>query len=104
MSVTSDKWYCRKHNINRLKRFVKQVLHVILASEVQIMAGVRLSQELEQKLTLLSNTTGRTKTYYIKKALEEYLEDQEDIMLAIARTKQPDEFYSLQELDKILGL
>lgn len=68
------------------------------------MLGVRLSQDLEKRLTLLSTKTGRTKSYYVKKTLEQYLEDQEDLMLAIARSSEPGEFYTLEEAKKFLGI
>ncbi len=68
------------------------------------MLGVRLSQDLEQRLTMLSSKTGRTKSYYVKKALEQYLEDQEDLMLAVARSNEPGEFYTLEEAKNFLGI
>lgn len=52
------------------------------------LVAVRLPDELEEKLENLSNQTGRSKSYYMKKALEIYLEDREDYLLAVARLEE----------------
>ena len=44
--------------------------------------AVRLSDETYARLKDLADKTGRTATYYIREAIEEYLEDMEDIYLA----------------------
>lgn len=44
--------------------------------------AVRLPQELHDRLQALARETGRTATYYVREALEEHLEDLEDIYLA----------------------
>jgi len=46
------------------------------------MLSLKLPDDLEHKLDLLAQKTGRTKSYYAKKAIAEYLEDMEDIYLA----------------------
>ena len=43
--------------------------------------AVRLPQELHDRLQALARQTGRTATYYVREALEEHLEDLEDIYL-----------------------
>jgi len=68
------------------------------------MLGVRLSKNLETRLALLSEKTGRTKTYYVKKALEKYLEDQDDLQIAFDVLKDPDGYLTLEEMKKKLGL
>ena len=45
---------------------------------------LRLPDEISQRLDLLALKTGRTKTFYAREALEQYLEDMEDIYLAEA--------------------
>jgi RHH-type rel operon transcriptional repressor/antitoxin RelB len=47
------------------------------------MLSIRLDKHLEKRLAHLALKTGRTKSYYAKKALEEYMEDKEDYMLAV---------------------
>ena len=46
------------------------------------MIAVRMPAELEERLTRLSKLTGRTKTFYVREALEEHLDDIEDAYLA----------------------
>jgi len=47
--------------------------------------SIRLPQDIEQRLATLSQKTGRSKTYYIREAILEYLDDMEDIYLAEKR-------------------
>jgi len=49
------------------------------------MLGIRLPKDIEQRLDALAERTGRTKTYYAREAILEYLEDMEDAYLAEAR-------------------
>jgi RHH-type transcriptional regulator, rel operon repressor / antitoxin RelB len=44
--------------------------------------AVRLPEETYNRLQLLAKKTGRTATYYIREAIEEHLDDLEDIYLA----------------------
>ena len=44
--------------------------------------AVRLPDETYERLKALADKTGRTATYYIREALEEHIEDLEDIYLA----------------------
>ena len=48
------------------------------------MLAIRLPQALEKRLDKLARRTGRTKSYYVRQALEEQLSDLEDIYLAEA--------------------
>jgi RHH-type rel operon transcriptional repressor/antitoxin RelB len=43
------------------------------------MLSIRVSNDIEKRLEHLAKETGRTKSFYVKKALMEYLEDMEDI-------------------------
>jgi RHH-type transcriptional regulator, rel operon repressor / antitoxin RelB len=43
------------------------------------MLAIRLSPELEARLDALAKRTGRTKTYYAREAIEQHLEDLEDL-------------------------
>ena len=52
------------------------------------MLAVRLPEELEQKLQFLSEETHRSKSYYVKLALEEFLEDRADYLIALARYEE----------------
>jgi len=44
--------------------------------------SVRLPNDMEQRLSELASQTGRKKSFYIKEALMNYLEDLEDIYYA----------------------
>jgi RHH-type rel operon transcriptional repressor/antitoxin RelB len=68
------------------------------------MLAVRLPEQLEHRLSKLADRTGRTKTYYIKKAVEEFLEDREDYLLAVAVLEQKNPSVPLDEVIKELGL
>lgn len=49
------------------------------------MLAIRLSPEIEARLEALAKATGRSKTYYVREAIEEHLADLEDIYLAEKR-------------------
>ena len=49
------------------------------------MLAVRLDKEIEQRLQNLAERTHRTKSFYVKQALSEYLNDLEDLYLAEQR-------------------
>ena len=46
------------------------------------MIAVRLPKDLEARLDRLAKKTGRTKTYYVREAISEHLEEIEDVYLA----------------------
>jgi len=46
------------------------------------MLAIRLPQSIEERLEKLARRTGRTKTYYVREAVLEHLEDLEDRYLA----------------------
>jgi RHH-type rel operon transcriptional repressor/antitoxin RelB len=45
---------------------------------------VRLPDEINSRLTSLAQQTGRSKSFYVRKAIEEKLEDLEDLYLGLA--------------------
>lgn len=49
------------------------------------MLAVRLPPLIEARLDALAKATGRTKTYYVREAILEHLDDLEDIYLAEQR-------------------
>jgi RHH-type rel operon transcriptional repressor/antitoxin RelB len=49
------------------------------------MLAIRLPEDIEKRLDALAKATGRTKTYYAREAIFEYLNDLEDIYLAEQR-------------------
>ena len=68
------------------------------------MLAVRLPEQLENRLAQLSEETHRSKSYYVKQALENFLTDREDHLLAIARLEKNNPRISLEEMEKHLDL
>jgi RHH-type rel operon transcriptional repressor/antitoxin RelB len=46
------------------------------------MLAIRLPQDIETRLESLAKATGRTKTFYAREAILEYMDDLEDLYLA----------------------
>jgi RHH-type rel operon transcriptional repressor/antitoxin RelB len=58
------------------------------------MLAIRLPQSIEKRLETLARRTGRTKTYYVREAILQHLEDLEDMYLAeraLARIRNDEE-------------
>lgn len=68
------------------------------------MLSIRLKPTLEKRLTRLARQTGRTKTFYATKLIEENIEDLEDRYLAEARLEKRGKTYSTSEARRELGL
>jgi RHH-type rel operon transcriptional repressor/antitoxin RelB len=72
------------------------------------MHTVRLPEELSQRLGLLSKATKRTKSHFIREALERTLEDLEDVYLAETAyedfLKSGDKAISLEDVERDIGL
>lgn len=45
---------------------------------------IRLPEKMDKRLSQLAKETHRTKSYYVKQAIEEFLEEREDYLLALA--------------------
>jgi len=72
------------------------------------MLSVRLGEELEQRLEALAKATGRSKTYYVREALIQKLEDMEDLYMAEAVMERiasgEEKTTPLAEVERELGL
>ena len=70
--------------------------------------SIRLVPETEQRLDYLAAQTGRTKSYYLRKIIENGLDDIEDYYLAadvLERVRKGEEqVVSSQKVRKALGL
>ncbi len=70
--------------------------------------SVRLPEDIERRLQALAKATGRTKAFYIREAIQEHLDDLEDIYLAeqvLERVRRGEErTYTLEEVEQRLGL
>lgn len=68
------------------------------------MLSVRLDPELEKRLDLLAEITGRSKSYYVRQLLEEHIEDLEDRYIAEHRLENRQPSLTSQEVRETLGL
>jgi RHH-type rel operon transcriptional repressor/antitoxin RelB len=68
------------------------------------MLSVRLEKALEARLEQLSLKTGRTKTYYVREAILEHLDDLEDVYLSLDRLEKPAKRWSLDDLENEVDL
>ncbi len=72
------------------------------------MLAIRLPADIELRLETLAKATGRTKTFYVREAIVEYITDLEDLYLAEQRLIDVREgrskTYTLDEVEKALGL
>lgn len=72
------------------------------------MLAIRLPEEIESRLETLAKRTGRTKTFYVRQAIEQHLEDLEDLYLAERVSKRiragKEQTSSLEEVEARLGL
>ena len=72
------------------------------------MIGIRIPKSVGQRLDILAKRTGRSKTYYIREAIMEHLDDLEDIYLAeqvleqVRRGEEP--VSGIDEVEKRLEL
>ena len=68
------------------------------------MLAIRLPEDVETRLDKLALKTGRTKTFYAREAICEYLDDLEDYYLADARSRNKVKAIPLDEVERQLGL
>lgn len=70
--------------------------------------SIRLPEDTELRLQALAQATGRTKTFYIRQAIQAHLDELEDIYLAEQRLADfkagKSHTYSLKEVEDRLGL
>lgn len=70
--------------------------------------SIRLDHETEQRLDDLAARTGRTKAFYLRRAIKHYLDEMEDLHLAekelMAVREGRSRTYSLDEIKRELGL
>ena len=72
------------------------------------MLTIRLPEEMEARLSVLADTTKRSKSFYVREALERSLEDIEDAYLAEAALERfrasGEKAIPLEEVERRLGL
>lgn len=70
------------------------------------MLAVRLPADLEARLADVARRTGRSKSYYARKAIEDMIEEMEDIALLEEALRDPNagRTVSLDQMRRELGL
>jgi RHH-type rel operon transcriptional repressor/antitoxin RelB len=66
--------------------------------------AVRLPKELAAELDELARETGRSKSYYARQAIVEFLEDRADYLHAVAVLEKHEPRLTLKEAKRELGL
>jgi len=67
--------------------------------------NIRLSDDIADRLDHLAQKTKRSKSFYVKEIIAEYIDDYEDAYLALDRLNdQNARYYSTEEVEKELGL
>ena len=70
------------------------------------MLAVRLDPDLEKRLTLMAKRSGRSKSDFVRRAIEEQIEEMECIALLEEAMRDPDagKTISLEQMRRELGL
>jgi len=68
------------------------------------MLAIRLPDEIEHRLEKLAKKTGRTKTFYVREAVIDHIDELEDIYLSLDRLEKPGKQWSLEDMEKGLDL
>jgi RHH-type rel operon transcriptional repressor/antitoxin RelB len=84
--------------------FLCYTCHTIKIQGAYVMLVLRLPADVEQRLNDLAQRTGRTKSYYARKAIVEVLEDMEDVFLATQRLREKNPTVSLADFKKEMML
>jgi len=74
------------NNLQISSRYDIHVYHIVFVEVIIMskMVAVRIPDDINNRLDLLAKQTGRTKTYYVREAILEHLDDFEDIWLKAA--------------------
>lgn len=68
------------------------------------MLAVRLPDILEERLNQLSTETHRSKSFYVKQAIQDYLDEHEEHLLVLSRLEKKNPRLTLEEIERQLGL
>jgi RHH-type rel operon transcriptional repressor/antitoxin RelB len=68
------------------------------------MLAIRLPENIETRLGLLAEKTGRTKTYYAREAIIRLIEELEDKYIGLSRLEKPAKRWTLSELEQEMDL
>jgi RHH-type rel operon transcriptional repressor/antitoxin RelB len=69
------------------------------------MLSIRLPEEMETRINRLAESTQRSKSFFVKEALENYLDDMEDYYDVLKRQNDPTRnLITLKELENALDV
>jgi len=68
------------------------------------MLAVRIPKALDDRLESFAKKTDRSKSYYVRKAIETFLEDREDYLVAVSRLEDKSPRIPLEKVIKDLDL
>ncbi len=66
--------------------------------------SLKVSDTLLQRVENFAKEIDRNKSYIIRQALEEYLENREDYLIALARLAKEEKTYTIEEVEQDLDL
>lgn len=69
-----------------------------------IQIAVRVPEEVVKRLDRLARKTKRTRTYYVREAILEHIQDLEDYYLALSRQEDNQPTIPFDEMERRLGL
>ncbi len=70
-----------------------------------IVLSVRLTKEMEKRIDRLAKSTQRPKSFFVKEALNNYLEDMEEYYEVLKRRNDPNRnLITLEELERALDV
>lgn len=90
-----------------IREIRKAILNIVVKQLFNIVSkyiGIRISDEIEEALSNISKNTKKTKSFHIKKAIEQYLEDLEDYLEGMHILSLNNKTYSLEEVKAKLSL
>jgi RHH-type rel operon transcriptional repressor/antitoxin RelB len=61
-------------------------------------------KNLEERIDRLARESGRSRSYYVRQAIENFLEEREDYLLAVAALERREPTITLDELEARLAL
>ena len=68
------------------------------------MLAVRLPRMLEDRLSELAKQTHRAKSYYVKQAIQNFLDENEEHLLVLSRLEKKNPRITLEEMERRLDL
>jgi RHH-type rel operon transcriptional repressor/antitoxin RelB len=68
------------------------------------MLTVRLPDKIEKRMALLAKKTGRSKSYYVRKAIEGFLDEEEDYLLALSRLEEKNKRIPFDEVKRLIEM